>query len=241
MDTTKSNFIKLAAHELRTPLTVIKGYSQMLKIYIDKESAFALEGIETGTARLTEVVNSMLDMAKIDTQSLDMAKQPTRLREVVEKVKRDFYKPMEQRNITFESAGFAKLPVIQADPEMLVKVLHNLVVNAIKFTPDNGKVTINGRTIVENGNKSVEIEVIDTGIGIAKEDQPFIFEKFHNSADLETHSSGRTEFKAGGPGLGLSIARGIVLAHNGRIWVESDGYDEVECPGSRFYIQLPVE
>ena len=241
MDATKSNFIRLAAHELRTPLTVINGYSQMLRMYVEKQNAFALEGIESGIVRLTEVVNSMLDMAKIDTQSLDMVKQPTRMREIVEKVKREFKKAIAQRNITLESSGLAKLPVIQADPEMLVKVLHNLVVNAIKYTPDNGKVSIKGKTIDDNANKYVEVVVIDTGIGIAQEDQEYIFEKFHSSANLGTHSSGRTEFKAGGPGLGLSIARGIVLAHNGKIWVESEGYDEAKFPGSQFYIRLPLE
>lgn len=240
MDETKSNFIKLAAHELRTPLTVIKGYGQMLKTFVQEQNTFILDGIETGTDRLTEVVNSMLDMAKIDTQTLDMAKQPTRLREVVQKVKREFQKAMDERNIVFENKGFAKLPVIQADPEMLTKVIHNLVVNAIKYTPDNGKVSVYGETVTDNGQRYVQIIIQDTGIGIAKEDQERIFDKFHLTGSLETHTSGRTQFKAGGPGLGLSIAKGIVLAHNGSIWVESEGYDEFKCPGSRFYIRLPI-
>ncbi|MDF1515934.1 MAG: GAF domain-containing protein, partial [Anaerolineae bacterium] len=241
MDATKSNFIRLAAHELRTPLTVINGYSQMLKTYVEQQNAFALTGIETGIGRLTEVVNSMLDMAKIDTQSLDMEKQPVRMREVVDKVEREFQKALATRHVSFHNKGFTKLPVIQADPEMMVKVIHNLVSNAIKFTPDDGKVTIAGRTVTINDQQVVEIAVTDTGIGIAKEEQQFIFEKFHASGELETHSSGRTDFKAGGPGLGLSIARGIVLAHNGKIWVESDGYDEEKYPGSCFFVQLPIE
>jgi signal transduction histidine kinase len=213
----------------------------MLKKYVEQQNTFALVGIENGTDRLTEVVNSMLDMAKIDTQTLDMAKQPVRLREIVEKVKRDFHKAMEERDITFVNTGFSKLPIIQGDPEMLTKVLHNLVVNAIKYTPDKGKVSIIGKKIMENNQDYIEIIVSDTGIGIAKEDQERIFDKFHLTRELDTHSSGRTEFKAGGPGLGLSIARGMVLAHNGQIWVESDGYDEVNFPGSRFYIRLPKE
>lgn len=240
LDATKSNFINVAAHELRTPLTVIKGYSQMLRTFVDPQNAFPLEGIESGTNRLSEVVNSMLDMAKIDTQTLDMKKQPTRMREIVDKIEREFNKDLKQRNITFKRSGFASLPVIQADAEMLIKVLHNLVVNAIKYTPDNGKISITGQPRADQGQEYIEIVVADTGIGVAEEDQEGIFEKFYFTRDLETHSSGRTEFKAGGPGLGLSIARGIVLAHNGRIWVESDGYDEVSFPGSRFYILLPV-
>ncbi|TFG70184.1 MAG: HAMP domain-containing histidine kinase, partial [Anaerolineales bacterium] len=232
--------INVAAHELRTPLTVIKGYSQMLKSFIDPANIFPLEGIESGIERITEVVNNMLDMAKIDTQSLDMKKQPTRLREIVDKIEREFRKALKERNITLKRSGFITLPVIQADAEMLTKVFRNLVVNAIKYTPDNGQVTLTSQVRMDQDQECVEIIVADTGIGIAKDDQEGIFEKFYFTQDLEKHSSGRTEFKAGGPGLGLSIARGIVLAHNGHIWVESDGYDEVSYPGSQFHILLPV-
>jgi signal transduction histidine kinase len=84
------------------------------------------------------------------------------------------------------------------------------------------------------------VVVSDTGIGINPADHRLIFEKFYQTGEVAVHSSGRTRFKGGGPGLGLAIAQGIVLAHRGQIWVESDGYNESTCPGSHFYIRLPL-
>jgi len=86
----------------------------------------------------------------------------------------------------------------------------------------------------------IEVAVEDTGIGIAPQDLDLIFEKFYRTGEVALHSSGTTTFKGGGPGLGLAIARGIVLAHNGRIWAESPGCDEERCPGSRFVVRLPI-
>ena len=80
----------------------------------------------------------------------------------------------------------------------------------------------------------------DTGIGISPEDIALIFEKFYRTGEVALHSSGTTAFKGGGPGLGLAIARGIVLTHGGRIWAESPGYDEETCPGSRFIVRIPM-
>jgi signal transduction histidine kinase len=88
--------------------------------------------------------------------------------------------------------------------------------------------------------RCIEVAIEDTGIGIARQDLSLIFEKFYRTGEPALHSSGTTTFKGGGPGLGLAIARGGVLAHGGHIWAESDGYDEVSCPGSRFVVQLPL-
>jgi signal transduction histidine kinase len=113
--------------------------------------------------------------------------------------------------------------------------------NAIKYTPDGGLITVSGREMQDEAlGACVEITVKDTGIGIDLEHQELIFEKFYQTGAVEVHSSGDTKFKGGGPGLGLAIARGIVQAHRGRIWVESQGYDEANCPGSTFHILLPM-
>jgi signal transduction histidine kinase len=119
-----------------------------------------------------------------------------------------------------------------------------VVSNSIKFTPDGGRITIRGRVLGAQGavgTDFVELVVADTGIGIAKEEQERIFEKFYRVGDVQHHSSGEYKFKGAGPGLGLPIARGIIEAHGGRIWVESEGYDEARCPGSEFHIVLPVQ
>jgi signal transduction histidine kinase len=88
--------------------------------------------------------------------------------------------------------------------------------------------------------KGIEIIVSDTGIGIDPEFQELIFTKFYQTGELALHSTGKTRFKGAGPGLGLTIARGMVEAHLGRLWVESKGYDEVTCPGSQFHLFLPL-
>jgi signal transduction histidine kinase len=90
------------------------------------------------------------------------------------------------------------------------------------------------------GVPGAEISVQDTGIGLAPEHHELVFEKFYQVGSVALHSSGKTIFKGGGPGLGLAIARGVVRAHGGRIWVESAGHDEVKYPGSTFYLQFPI-
>lgn len=122
------------------------------------------------------------------------------------------------------------------DPERLYQAFRNILSNAIKYTPDGGKVTVGGRLLPG----FIEVTITDTGIGISAEDQETIFEKFSQLGNASLHSSGKTKFKGGGPGLGLPIARGIVEAHGGAIWVESDGHDEKCCPGSTFHVLLPI-
>jgi signal transduction histidine kinase len=116
-----------------------------------------------------------------------------------------------------------------------------VVVNGIKFTPDGGTISISGKTVTdERLGDCVEIEIRDTGIGVDPADHKIIFEKLYQMGKVELHSSGRNKFKGGGPGLGLAIASGIIKAHQGRIWVESPGYDEEKCPGSTFFIRIPL-
>ena len=123
------------------------------------------------------------------------------------------------------------LPPVPADPDMLQKVFHHIIMNAIKFTPDGGSIIISGKYLNGSEPPQVEIAIRDTGIGIDPALQHLIFEKFNQTGDVLLHSSGKTKFKGGGPGLGLAIARGIVEAHGGRIWVESPGYNEEDSSG----------
>ena len=243
MDQNKSDFIRVVAHELRTPLTVIKGYSQMLKNLTSGDTTDPfLHGIVNGTERMHGIVNSMLDVAMIDNQALNMAKRPIEIRDEYEPVCSSFAAALKERQITLTTEGIYDLPEIKADGGLIQKVLRNVISNAIKYTPDGGKIHITGQVIrVENEEPIIEITVEDTGIGIDPEHQELIFEKFYQMGEVAVHSSGRTRFKGGGPGLGLAIARGIVQAHGGRIWVESPGHDEETYPGSKFYIWLPME
>jgi signal transduction histidine kinase len=242
MDQNKSDFIRVVAHELRTPLTVIKGYSQMLKNLASSDTTNPfLHGIVDGTERMHGIVNSMLDVAMIDNQALNMVKRPMSIGDEYEPIYRSFAAALEERQITLTTEGIYDLPEIKADGGLIQKVLRNVIGNAIKYTPDGGKIHIAGQVIrVEDETPIVEITVEDTGIGIDPEHQELIFEKFYQMGEVAVHSSGRTRFKGGGPGLGLAIARGIIEAHGGRIWVESAGHDEETCPGSKFYIWLPM-
>ncbi len=125
---------------------------------------------------------------------------------------------------------------LYADPERIYQALHNILANAIKYTPDKGNISVTGRALPG----FIEIIVKDSGIGIAPEYQTAIFEKFAQIGQPNLHSSGKIKFKGGGPGLGLPIARGIIEAHGGTIWVESEGYDEAKCPGATFHVLIPI-
>ncbi len=243
MDKTKSNFIQISAHELRTPLTLIMGYSQMLedKVKGDAEAAMLAKGILDGSERMTDIVGSMLDVSRIDSNSLFLKKTELQVEQVVNKVHKGFTDALKERKIKFDTEGLAKLPMVPADPELLQKVFHHLVMNAIKFSPDGGKVTVTGKYVNGNTPPQVEVAIRDTGIGINPESHTLIFNKFYQTGEVLLHSSGKTKFKGGGPGLGLAIARGIVEAHGGRIWVESPGHDEKTNPGSVFFVSLPLE
>jgi signal transduction histidine kinase len=243
MDKTKSSFIQVAAHELRTPLTLLSGYTQILqtkaKDYHYRDLEGISQGLLEGSARMQEVVNSMLDISRIDSKMLKALPDKTSLAAILKRVEKTFHAAWKERKLTFCTDGISELPLIHADPDLLYKLLYHLVMNAIKYTPDGGTITLRGRVLETEGE--IELFVQDTGIGIDSQHQGLIFEKFYQTGEVQLHSSGRTKFKGGGPGLGLAIARGIVEAHGGRIWVESPGYDEETLPGSCFYVRLPLQ
>jgi signal transduction histidine kinase len=187
----------------------------------------------------------ILDVTRIDAQTLHLHRDRVVLPSIIERVRVEFEPALKERQLTLTIDDMTGVPLVSADPEMLYKVFYHLIVNAIKYTPDGGSITVSGQVIescegVEPSQDCVEVLVSDTGIGIDPAHHELIFEKFYQTGEVAVHSSGRTKFKGGGPGLGLAIARGIVLAHGGKIWVESEGHDEVNCPGSRFYVWLPL-
>jgi len=247
LDRTKSDFISVASHELRTPLTTLQGYSQMLMsdpvIKANPYHAEVVAGLYSGAVRLHEIVDSMLDVAKIDSRALRLHLKPLSVSSLVQRVCSELDKPLKERHHTLELGGLNGLPQVEADLDGLRKVFHHLIVNAIKYTPDGGTITITGRTLASGEEElegGVEIVVCDTGIGIDPRYHEQVFDKFYQTGQVALHSSGMTKFKGGGPGLGLTIARGIVQAHGGKLWVSSPGYDEVNCPGSQFHIVLPL-
>lgn len=245
LDRNKLDFIQVAAHELRTPLTVLNGYVKVLRSFPDLKVNAALgeviDGILKGSDRISEVVNLMLDVTRIDAETLQVAALPVPLQQVIHDLVHGFAKAAEERNIEITVEHDADTPDIFGDTILIEKALNHLVVNAIKYTPDGGKVTISTRPcLIEDEIPGAEIAVRDTGIGLDAEHHELVFEKFYQAGSVAIHSSGKTTFKGGGPGLGLAIVRGVARAHGGRVWVESAGHDETTFPGSTFYLQLPV-
>jgi signal transduction histidine kinase len=241
LDHNKSNFISVAAHELKTPLTLIEGYTTMMVDMAEHPDQMSigrlLKGINTGILRLREIIDDMIDVSLIDNHLLTLNIQPLWISHLLNLLENELKKTAAGRKQAFVVNRFSGSDMmIYGDTERLYQALYNVVVNAIKFTPDGGTITIDGRLLPG----FAEITVTDTGIGISAENQSLIFEKFGQLGRTDLHSSGKTKFKGGGPGLGLPITRGIIEAHGGTIWVESEGYDEVKLKGSTFHLLIPT-
>ena len=249
MDRTKSEFIDIVSHELMTPLAIIMGYNQLILdddiIQQDAQYTHIFQGINKGTIRMREIVDTMLDVAKIDTRSLRLQANPVSIRAPIQEVADKLGPALAERRISLEIKDLTSLPLLETDLEALNKVFYHLIVNAVKYTPDGGRITVSGRALPAGALPAVpegglELIVADTGIGIDPQHLDLIFAKFYQTGDVVAHSSGKTKFKGGGPGLGLAIVRGIVDAHGGKVWAESLGHDEETCPGSRFHVVLPL-
>jgi len=241
LDRTKSNFISVAAHELKTPLTLIEGYTTMMRDMIETsgQNQFdsLLVGMNKGVRRLHEIIDDMIDVSLIDNNLLSLHFQKITLMHIFNLLKGEMGEAVSERNQKFDIRKFNGSETwIYIDSERIYQALYNVLTNAIKYTPDSGKIKVDGRTLPG----FIEITVSDTGIGVAPENHTAIFEKFAQLGRPNLHSSGKTKFKGGGPGLGLPITRGIIEAHGGTIWVESEGYDENKFPGSTFHILLPI-
>jgi len=245
LDRNKLEFIQIAAHELRTPLTVLNGYANLVHSFPETKANAALndaaEGIITGADRIHKIVNMMLDVSKIDSETLKVASVPVPLKRIIDDLVTGFEQAVNERQIRLSVQHAEGTPDIKGDPKLIHKALYQLIINAIKYTPDKGKILITTRpTMMDTSIPSVEVAVRDRGIGLDSEHHELVFEKFYQVGGVALHSSGKTNFKGGGPGLGLALVRGVARAHGGKAWVESAGHDEVNFTGSTFYLQLPL-
>ena len=249
MDRVKSDFITIASHELRTPLTQVKGYADILSA-MNEENALTREQtreivghINRATLQLERLITAMLDASQLDVDGMQLTFVKTQLDTVLRLAVEPLIQAMRERRIHLEIDGIVELPSIYADFKRLVQAFTNLLGNAVKYTPDGGRISIRasvvpGQTFEE---EFLEIIIQDTGIGIDPKFHTLIFEKFFRIGDPQLHSTGNTKFKGAGPGLGLPIAKGVIEAHGGRIWVESEAEDEERLPGTSFNIVLPVK
>ncbi len=225
----RSELVSNVSHELRTPLGLIKAAGTTLlaeDVEFDRETQrMLLHGIDEETVRLEHIVNNLLDLSRMEQQRLHLTRLPTDLSQLSRKVLQGMQisKPDHPR-YTFVHQFPGEPLIVSVDSQRIEQVLRNLLTNALKYSPQGGIILIRGRRDQEH----LLIAVSDHGIGIAPDEWDKIFERFYR-VDNETSR------QVGGTGLGLAISRGIIEAHGGRIWVESQ-----PGVGSTFYISLPL-
>lgn len=244
MDRAKSEFMQTIISELDQPIKQISGHGKQLLGQIsaeNSETVLALVNIGEGVKRLRNVLERLQDVALIDSNDFKMDQSRVNLSEILHTLGDTFAPLMHERYITCNFVQVDNLPPVYGDARQLYKVFYHLLENAIRYTPNKGRITIKGayHLIVENGMKrgEVQITVRDTGVGIPRSAQGQIFDKFYKNKPSAVAGKQDT---GGTAGLGLAIARKVVDAHNGRIWAESSGHDEVKLPGSTFYVVLPT-
>ena len=223
----RNEFVAQVAHELRTPLTNIRLYvDSLLEDADDPAQRFhSINVINLETKRLTRLVSDMLSVAEIEAGSMEVRYDDIRLDEIFEELRADYQPQADEKNITLTLTMPPKMPVIQADRDKLMMALHNLVGNAVKYTPNGKRVDVS----VEIDSDRFVMEVSDTGIGIGPDDLAKIFDKFYRAQDEQLAD-------IPGTGLGLSLAREVMRLHGGDITVES-----VHGKGSTFTLLLPIQ
>lgn len=233
----KEKFITITSHELRTPLCGINGYIELLdfslKGDIEETPESILEEMRFILRELTDIVNEMYDLASIDRGSLNIKKEEFDLVECINLINREYLPLVKQRkqNITFNPPE--QYQMFNGDKRRIMQAVKELVENAVKFTPDGGKIEIE---LFSRKDEKIKILVKDTGIGIAPDKVNKIFKRFYEVQDSSYHSTSHSDFMGGGLGIGLSLAKEIAEAHGGTIEVESQ-----RDKGSVFTITLPLK
>ncbi|MBN1965131.1 MAG: hybrid sensor histidine kinase/response regulator [Anaerolineae bacterium] len=245
LDSMKEAFIQLTAHELRTPLTLIYGYGQLLQnspivarmMLESDEVANLITNLLEAIERMSSVINEILLVSRVASGRVELTISALSPASLVEDVVENFRRASETRHVTLQTDLEQAPQRLYADRDLLKLALGNLIGNAIKYTPDGGTVTVR----VSAHNERALLMVQDTGIGINKDDQQLVFERFYTVGDMALHSTSKVAFRGGGLGLGLAVTREIVRAHSGDIWVDSPGRDEEKLPGSAFTVAIPLK
>jgi signal transduction histidine kinase len=185
----------------------------------------------------------MVSVVRVELSRANFDLAPVSLRSIVKTIEEEKADAINDRNLTLKTDVASDLPMVGGDFKQLHSALARIVGNAIKYTPDGGEISITAQALDQSNGSDrsfVEIIVADTGVGIALDKQKMIFDKFSTAEDVAQHSTSQSNFMGGGAGLGLTIAKGVIDSHNGRVWVESDGYDPDSLPGSKFFVLLPA-
>ncbi len=229
LDKMKTDFISLASHQLRTPLSAMKWYLEMLLDgdagELSEEQKSFIQNIDNSNERMIELVNSLLNISRVESGRLIIDPKETNIIEVIEDVISDVKPKAKERGITFLFEGVPSLPIIISDPKLIRNVYMNLLTNAIKYTPNGGSVTLK---ISKNATDIVS-EVTDTGMGIPKKDQEKIFTRFFRAENARAKVTD-------GNGLGLYLVKSVVEVCGGKIWFTSQ-----IGKGTTFSFTLPLK
>ena len=235
VDRLKSEFVATVSHELRTPMTAIKGYVEILLMgaagAINENQSHFLDIVKSNIDRLNILVGDLLDISRIEAGRVTLALQALDMRELAAEAIAEIGRQAneEKKPMKFALEAPKALPRVQGDPERVRQIVMNLLDNAYHYTPEQGSITLHLRTLTSRGE--LEVDVIDTGVGVPKAEQDRVFERFYR---------GEHPFVLATPGtgLGLAIVRQLVEMHKGRIWMKSEG---IAGEGSTFSFTLPID
>jgi PAS domain S-box-containing protein len=256
LDRMKNKFLGMVSHEFNTPLTsIISGSEHLLQQGLGTEQEQVLEMVRNGGLRLKELVADLLKLIRLEARGGELDPSPLHLKSSLEGLKEQLLPQLAERRQTLRLTDLDALPFFDGDWKYLERVFGELLLNAIQFSPNGGEIEVTGRVVdlealsarretLERFNGGflgrcgdrcyLEVEVRDNGIGVPFEEQQRIFEIFYEVGEIRHHSSGKSRLQGKGAGLGLAIVKGMVEAHGGMVWVESDA-------GSSFFLVLPLE
>jgi len=228
IDKAKTEFVSLASHQLRTPLSAINWYTEMLLAgdagKISKDQKQYLEEVYKSNKRMVELVNSLLNVSRIDLGTFAIVPEPVNLAEVSKSILTELTPMVKTKKMKIEENYDKSIKKISVDQKLTRIIFQNLISNAVKYTPEGGKVSVS----IEKQDKNALIKVQDTGYGIPKKDQARIFEKLFRADNVR-------EKETDGTGLGLYIVKSILEQSGGKISFESE-----ENKGTTFYVTIPL-